>query len=297
MMKSVTSKWKIWLIIALTVVLCGMIILGVFGLNDSVDYSKSFEVTVGVDQDVDNLAEKAKDIAVEYFDNNEKNYVCYSCQKTEEGLYIFKFKGNPIIDNEAFNKLISDGVNSDKVKVETSVSEIVTSTNRLDEIQAVGLSMAIATVVIFLFILIKDKLKAGVAVLCSSVIAGILTFSLAVLTRIPAYPILAISLCVSLILSGILSTGMVSRFKEEVKKGDKSLSDFDIADLVAKKSGVRYLIMLIALVVVALVLANVVMDYLTFVGLHLLIAGVPAIFSSYVFTPIFWAVVKKNKKN
>lgn len=296
-MKSVTSKWKIWLIISVTIVLCGMVVLGVFGLNNSVDYSKSFEVTVGVDQNVDGLAEKAKEIAVDYFDNNEKNYVCYSYQQTEDGLFIFKFKGNPIIDNEEFNKLISDGVNSDKIKVITSVSEVVTSVSRLDEIRAVGLSMAIATVVIFLFILIKDKLSAGVATLASSVISGILTFALASLTRIPTYPILAISLCASLILSGVLSTGMVARFKEELKKGEKGVTSFDIADKVARKSGVRYLVMLIALVVVALALANITMDYLTFIALHVLLVGVSALFSSYVFTPIFWAVVKGNKKN
>ena len=55
-MKNFVLKSKIWLIATLLIVCVGVIFLSVFGFNNTTDYSKGYELTVGLDQQDDDIS-------------------------------------------------------------------------------------------------------------------------------------------------------------------------------------------------------------------------------------------------
>ena len=53
MEKSKNLLTKIWLVATVLIVLAGIVMLSLFGFNNTVDYSKGYELTVGVDQKIE----------------------------------------------------------------------------------------------------------------------------------------------------------------------------------------------------------------------------------------------------
>ncbi len=293
-MNSVTSKWKIWLIIALAVVAAGMIMLGLLGVNSSVDLTKSYEVEVKADQDLDKIDEQVYTLSQNYFESKGVSEVCYASQKIDNSGYIFKFTSNPEIDADDLKNSVKSGLTETNVKISASVKEVVTDDSK--DILGICLALGISAVAIFLFVLIKDKLKAGLAVFGASVVSSLLAFALVVITRVPATPILAVTLLSALLVSGVLSSGMIARFKEEKKSSkNEGLYDNEIADIAAKKSFARFISTFIIFAVFALALGLVSIGYLSFVAGHVMIVGAVSTYSAYVFTPLIWSAVKNNK--
>ncbi|MBQ6921890.1 MAG: hypothetical protein IJQ66_02255, partial [Clostridia bacterium] len=66
-MMKIFAKTKIWLIIALSVVVVGVAMFAFLGFNQTPDYRNSYEVQVAVDQNVKNSAAIAKENAEKYF--------------------------------------------------------------------------------------------------------------------------------------------------------------------------------------------------------------------------------------
>ena len=295
-MKSITSKWKIWLIITLTIVAVGMVLMGVLGMNEAVDYSKSYEVQVNIDQDVDDASKKVCAISESYFAKKGAKDTAYATQKTSTGGYIFKFAEDPGIDAEDLEQTITEALNNSKVEVSTDIKQVVTN-NKYD-VLGISLILGIRAVDIFLFILIKDKFKGALAVLTASVVSTLLALALIAITRVPAMPFLPLTICGALCLGSVLSSGMVARFNIDKKNADGTgLSDNEIADKGAKASVSRILCLVCSVLVFSLVLDFVNIGYLSFVAIHTVIAGVSAGFTSLFITPVIWSAVKNNKKN
>ncbi len=295
-MKSITSKWKIWVIITLAIIAVGMIMLGFLGTNEAIDFSKSYELEVGSDQQIEGVDEQVLTLTEKYFEDKGIKSTCYSTQKTGDGLYIFKFYSDPEIDTADLRTTIKTAITDNTVVIQANVKQVVSDV-KID-VLGISLALGISAVVIFLFVLIKDKLKACLSVLGASVASILLTLALIAITRVPSAPFMPIALVASLLLTSILSSGMVARFKEEKKNAkNQGLLDTEIADIVAKKNLLRYLCFIIALVVFSLVLGLVNMGYLSFIAIQVLIVGIVSAFSSYVFTPTIWSAVKNNKKN
>ena len=290
---SVTQKFKLWLVITLVVVVCGMIVLGVFGVNKSVDYKQSYEVTVGVDQNVDGASENVKVISEQYFKEKGIAPKSYAYQSMNRGnVHIYKFQNATKIVATELTEYVTEKLANSKVVVESTVSEVV---NYADSgVWGLVIGLAVSAVAVFLYLLIMEKLASALSVLFSSVISAVLALSVISLTRIPILPILGVAVSASALLSAILSTVMVGRFKEEGKNVNK-ISTSEIADKSEKNSVLRFAFVFFALLLVSIILGTVGgLGYLTFVALTLLVVDVCAVFSSFVWTPIFWSALKKK---
>ena len=289
---NVVSKLKIWLIITLIVIVAGMTMLGVFGLNGSSVQAAYYEISVGVDQDVDGASLKAKEIAETYFAEKGIDDVEYTYQTMKDGAtHVYKFKTATGIEAEELTNYVTEKLENDKVVVESSVNQVVV-TPAID-VWGLVIALGISAVAIFVYLIIMEKLFATLSVLVSALISALLTFSLLALTRIPSIDTWAIGISASVILSSVLSIVIVKRCQEQSKldpKADKN----SIAEDAVSNSLTRFAFVFIALIVASLALGLIGgIGYLTFIALTILVTAVSAVFSSIVWTPIVWSALNK----
>ena len=88
-MSSVISrKSKIIVILILAVVVAGMVMLGLLGLNNTADYKKSYEVQVGIDQNIDGSVEVVDKAARDYFTSVGVKVSYFATQTLDDGASI-----------------------------------------------------------------------------------------------------------------------------------------------------------------------------------------------------------------
>ena len=289
---NVISKLKIWLIITLIVIVAGMAMLGVFGLNDTLTQDAHYEISVGVDQDVDGASLKAKGFAETYFAEKGINDVGYTYQSMKDGtIHVYKFATATGINAEELTAYVTEKLANDKVVVESSVNQVVA--NPSFDLWGLVIALGISVVAVFVYLIIMEKLFATLSVLICGVISSVLTLSILALTRIPSIDTWALSVGVSAILSSVLSIVIVKRCQEQARldtKADKKV----IAENAVNNSLTRFAFVFIALVVGALALGLIGgIGYLTFVALNVLVIAVSTVFTSLIWTPIIWSALNK----
>ncbi len=288
----IVSKFKIWLIITLVVILAGMTMLGVFGLNGSTAQDSHYEISVGVDQDVEGASLKAKEIAETYFNEKGIKDVGYSYQTMKDGAtHVYKFKNATGINAEELTAYVTEKLANDKVVVESSVNQVVATPSF--DVWGLALALGISAIAVFVYLIIMEKLFATLSILVSGVLSAILTLSLLALTRIPSIDTWAIAISASVILSSVLSVVIVKRCKEQLKLDPKA-DKLNIAEGAVSNSLTRFIFVFIALIVATLALGLIGgIGYLTFIALTILVTAISAVFSSLVWTPIVWSALNK----
>ncbi|MBR1983081.1 MAG: hypothetical protein IKA12_00140 [Clostridia bacterium] len=289
---NVVSKLKIWLIITLVVIVAGMAMLGVFGLNNALTQDAHYEISVSVDQDVDGASVNAKAFAETYFAEKGIDDVDYTYQTMKDGtVHVYKFAGATGIKADELTAYVTEKLANDKVVVESSVNEVVASPS--NSVWGLVIALGVSAVAIFVYLIIMEKLFATLSVLITSAIASVLTLSIIALTRIPAIETWAISVSVSLVLSSVLSVVIVKRCQEQSRLNDKT-DKKEIANSAVNNSLLRFAFVFIALVVATLSLGLIGgIGYLTFVALNILVIAVSSVFASLVWTPIIWSSLGK----
>lgn len=289
---NVVKNLKIWLIATLAVVVLGMTFLGVFGLNSTSVQGAHYEITVGVDQDINGASQNAKLYAETYFAEKGIKDVDYSYQTMKDGAtHVYKFNSATGIDAEELSAYVTEKLANDKVVVESSVSQVVASSS--NNVWGLVIALGVSAVAVFVYLAIMEKLFATISVLVSGAISAIITLSLVAITRIPVVQTWALAISASIILSSILSLVIISRCKEQSKLDTKADSA-TIAEKAVSNSMVRFAFVFIALVLVAVLLGLIGgIGYLTFIALTILVVVVSAVFTSLVWTPIVWSAMNK----
>lgn len=289
---NVVSKLKVWLIITLIVIVAGMAMLGVFGLNSTTTQDAHYEITVGVDQDVEGASLNAKAFAEAYFAEKGIKDVGYAYQTMKDGaIHVYKFASATGINADELTAYVTEKLANDKVVVESSVNQVVASP--MADVWGVVIALGISAVAVFVYLIIMEKLFATLSVLISGGISAVLTLSILALTRIPSIDTWAIAVSASIILSAVLSIVIVKRCQEQSKLNVKA-DNKEIANVAVSSSLTRFALVFIALVVASIALALIGgIGHLTFVALTILVVAVSAVFASFVWTPILWSALNK----
>lgn len=294
---SISSKLKLWIILTLVVAVVGMALFGILHLNGAVDFRKSYEVKVTVDQNYDGAADFAKTYTEEYFESKGISDVSYGVQSVTDG-YLFKL--NKI---EGFNAADATAYVNNKLDAKYGAG-VREATFSVKEVKSavysgagyVAIALAIAVVAAFVYLLIIEKLASALSVVLSALLSGILFLSLMAITRVPAYPFVSFTFMAAVAVSLVLSTVIVHRYKEEMRLDEKA-TPVDIANKVASLGLFRTVFFACALLLVALLLIIVGPAYLRFLGLQLVLVTVCGVYASFIGTPIIWAFFKGlNKK-
>ena len=282
---------KLCFVIALSLIVVGMVLFGVFGFNRSIDNRLNYQVTVGVDQNIGDAGEKVKSTSENYFDEIGVDF--YKVQVVDEGrAYIYTFAEN-VIDSEVL-----------KEKVQTAVGEVVVASCDVIEVssyssnQAINVLIAllIASAIIMVYLLIVEKAATTFAVLSNAIFSSILCFALISLTRVPVVSV-EIYIVGAFALSAVASIVLASRLREiNSLVGNEKLSYIDVVAKGVKESKLRLSVLLLLTIIASIVIGIALTPDLLSMALCVLILGVASIFASVIGTAIFWPILKGLKK-
>lgn len=300
-MDKLAKKYKLFIIIALIVVVVGMTLFGIFGFNNTVDYSSSYEVRVGIEQSVEDAKLTLKSSADEYLNSKGIKAVDYASQQLNDGkTLVYKFNKDVNIDDADMKTYIQAKFDASQTLVGITVTAEYSEVrgNNPFNVGAVVLALGIALVVAFLFALIMEKLSGALALICTSVASALAFISLLAIVRLPSEPVVAISISLAMVLSAILSCSTIAKCSEKYKlSGETKPNTFEIAEQAIKSENKKYLLIAIALLVASIAISAFIQPYLMFAGAQILLAGLVATAVSYFGTPLMWALIKGAKKS
>lgn len=292
-MNNIMSKTKWFVISILILILAGMTILGIFGFNNTVDYSDSVEIEVRLEQNLDSAKPILKETADNFFSKNDIKIVSYQLEDDGAGI-IYKLNDD-VSDKIAslegeLNSALSSLGNKASAKINFAYED-----NYLQPLNIL-LAYGIAIVAIFLYMLIMNKLASAVAVLCASLLSVITFISLIALTRIPALPYVEMTAMFAGIFGAILSISTVQKYKEQIKNSvNGKINSKEIANKVGEMEDKKYLFAIIVVLVASAALSAFFLPYLMIMGGQIALAGISASLIAYSITPLIWSAIKKNK--
>lgn len=300
---TMTGKNKLFTILTLVVIMAGMLMLGFLGMNETADFKKSYEVQVGIDQNVNGSAEVVDKAAKDYFMSVGAKPSSFATQTLDDGaVYVYKFNSADNIKEADLKTAVDSAIAaSDFSHLVGSVK--VYETNVGDgsgEFLYALLALGIAIVAIFLYALITEKVAGGTAVLASAVLSGLIFVSLMAITRVPASPFFTVMLAASVALGAVFSVVMCNRFRENERlAAEQKLSSAEVAAKGFKMSSTRFKFVFAGVLVAAAALAVGGFfggaTYLAFIGAELLIAGISALYSASLISPFIWAGIRGGK--
>ena len=292
------KNFKAFIVVALSVLLVGITLFGIFGFNQSVDYTKSYELEVSVDQRAGDATEVLQASVEKYFENKKITPVAGTKQVLDDGMgLIYKFDKN--VENQV------EGI-KDFVATELAAKDI-TSVEVSAEVRAFAgaaafddwmiiVSAAILMALIFVYASIMEKLAGGTATVFSAALSLLLFIALMGITRLPASPFVVISAAIATVIGAALSVSTVGRYKEESKNAaNEKLTSVELVNKLFKVEFKKYLLVLLAVVLVGAAFALTFVNYFMVLGAQLVLAALSATFASYFGTPFIWSAVKKNK--
>lgn len=297
---NIVGKYKIWTVITLLVLVVGLVLFGILGFNQSVDYKNSYQVDVKI-YSLDKSEDFAKEVVDQFFENS--NVKSFNLTQNEDGFAILKYSFNNVVEFDA-NSLkdsIKTKLNQNNILLEVEdISVYQVQKTFFNKIGYVSLALGVGIVAIFIYLLLIEKLASAFAVAISGIISALLFVSLMAITRISASPFVWMMEVACVLLTVAISGGLTSRFREESSKADslnQKATSGQISNVAIDASILRYVVITAFLVIGSVLLFAVGKGDYKILGLQLLVVSVVAIFSSIVWTPIMWCLIKKDKKS
>ena len=292
------AKTKIWIIVALAIVLIGAVFISVFGLNQTPDYKTAYEVTVSVDQNVQNSGKVVKKAAEDYFSGVGYKYSGYATQEIGDGTeYIYKSHKAGDVKEADLLEAINDALKADEnlggLGLVATVEYKQTAVTGDISAWKIVLACALGLIAAFIIALFTVKAASALTILCNALMTAVLYVMLLAITRIPALPDLVIGGAIGVITASVMTFVITCRYKEILKAGN---TDFKAVAEEGLNCGAARLIFIAcvgALAAIALSIAGGV--YVTFTGLKILVAVASAFLVSCVATPSLWTVLKTVK--
>ncbi len=295
MEKSKNLLTKIWLVATVLIVLAGIVMLSLFGFNNTVDYSKGYELTVGVDQKIEGQ-DLVFQTAEEYFAEKgiaPKNYT--KVYLNDGASVVYKFDSAIEIDKDAIDKdalvlKIENAIDNEFALVSVDFNEF--SSYKQDNVLNFSLALLITAVVIFVLALILGKIKVSLGILLASIVSLIFYLGMVALFRIPVCDFLSVFTALSFIFGAILSAILLFKFKAIAKLSDGKNTACEIAKQGAKSSSLKLVVLCGVVVLSAVSLLIFGTTYLKFLALHLLVSSVASISTALIGGSSYWALSK-----
>ena len=305
-MCGLSKKYKLFIVVALIVLVVGMAILGFVGSNQTIDNKFGYEVEISIDQNVGNATDVLKSSADSYFDEKGIDIVKYAYQELDDGeTLVYKFNKDVKLDKVDLETYIQDKldtkvVDADKnaitagtVEVSAEYSSVIGNDNF--QFGWLLLSLGLAVVASFVYALFMGKLSGAVATVSSAVLSSLLFVALISIVRLPAYPIFGVAIAISAITSAILSIATVGALREELKNSNAKFATNELVEKVMKRECKKYLFSAIAVAVASVALSAFIVPNMMFVGGQLLVAGLCGVCVAYFTAPMLWIAIKGNK--
>lgn len=292
---NIVKKAKIFLIIALVILVAGMAMLGIFGMNKSIDDKAHFEMQISIDQTADDAVTLMHNSVETYFGKSEIKPVKYSVQKLNDGAtLIYKFNDNVVESVSALKTAIESDLLAKSINAGVTVEAQEVYSYAPTQIGWLLLALGIAIAASFIYLLIMEKLASAVATIFSAVLSIMLFIAIVSITRIPVGTALPFCAIASIILSVGLSIATVNKYKEEMASSENKINASEVANKVAFSEIIRYAIVLGVVIVSAILLGVLCRVYVGFTAIQIAVAGIVAVVSTYFATPAIWSILKNK---
>lgn len=295
-MKKLFCNFKFWLVLTLAVIVAGMTLFGIFGFAGAVDYKEHYEVSVSVDQDVQNAFSEAKKASEEYFNKKGASLVSYSTQEVEtENTILFKFNEDvSALAGELKAYIESKLTSADR---EVTVSVKLANDAGAKQVVSVITALVIVAVAITVLLIILDKVATAFSVLFSGVLSLIVYVSLLNIFRLPAMPFLGITIFGAFILGVAFSYLAISKFNEILSlSGNEKLTFTEVAKLGIEASTLKFAVVGLSALVLGILFLAIGGGYLAILGLQVIAITISVLLACYVWTPYIWPALKGLKK-
>ena len=303
---SINKNYKLWIIITAVVLVVGIALLAIFNFNQTADYKASYEAVVDMDNQNSLSQDGLSQYADEYLQSKGISAIDHLTQEIDytDGHYalVYKFDKDVKINQTDMATYIQNKATSAGFSVVIEVQY-----NNVDPFYTlpigwICLGLGLATLAIFIYLLIMEKLASSIAVICSSALSALLFVALLATTRIPSQPFAYATMCLAFALTTFVSTGIVNRFKEQLKLNQSATSSEDklsfeqIADKGVSDSLLRLIFIFGGLLLTCILLISIGSIYIKFLGVQLLIAIIASAFASICILPTLWPLLKNFKK-
>ncbi|MBE7089626.1 MAG: hypothetical protein E7362_02345 [Clostridiales bacterium] len=296
-MKNATKHVKIFVIIALVIIVVGSALFGVFGFNQDVNYKTSYELNVTLNQNIGEASASMKTATDAYLEEKGLKAEGYAFQELADGKTLaYKFQENvlEIIDLDELEIRIQNAVKDNTgsaIGAEAVFNEVTAHHFRYDYMAIIGI--AIMLIVLFIYFVFLNKLAGAVSVLVSVVISMLMYLAIVGASRVYAGDFVGVGMLITAVLTGAYSLFTVEYAQEYSKNvGNDKLSYYDLANMATNK------VWLTATAVAGLLVAGGVALTLLVdlaVGIQLAVAGLVSAFASIGFAGFMWAVIKQRK--
>ena len=298
-MSGVMNKMKWFVISSLIILVVGMTLLGIFGLNEPIDYSDSYEINVSITIDDDSLKASMKETADKYF--ADKGISVASFQSQEDGMsLIYAFTSDQTSQVDGLKTILDDVLSQNLQMSNSEVSVVSNYVGQGSLVQPLKILLAygIAVVAIFVYMLIMNKLASAVAVICSSLASVVMFVAMLAITRIPGVPFVELSAMLAGIIGALLAVSTVSRYREELKNTmSNKFSVTEIAEKTSKTEFKKYAYILVAILIAGVAVSAFFTRYMLVIGGQIIVAGLVSVLSAYFITPLIWVAIKGKHKN
>lgn len=292
-MSTFSKKVKIFLILTLCIIVAGMAVLGFLDFNKATEQVNNYEVTVGVDQNIDNEAQTVREVAEKYFESVGAKR--FNVRELDDGnYYVYTFTEN-VIDIKVLDESVKQAIAGSTVVASAELVEVRAISS--DYILDIVLALSVAGALILIYLLILDKAAVAFTTLINGILSVVLFVAMAALIRVPVYSNLSIFVAMSFLVSLIVSIVLSHRFKEITKLvGNEKMDYKDVVAKGIKDSKFRLILLSILLLLSAAILSIAFTAYLVYATIYMLIASAIAIYSAILGSSIFWPLFKSIKK-
>lgn len=176
-MLKIIEKTKIWFAISLTVIILGMVCLGVKGLNYGIDFKGGTVVTIEMGKNFNQKTKEEADKIIKKYDPAASSYIANETQ--------LEIKSNNLESN-SINKMFGELKTKYKLKDTALVSQNNVGPSVGNELKkkAAG-ALVIATIAMLIYIGFRFEIKFGIAAILALVHDILITLGVYSFTQIP----------------------------------------------------------------------------------------------------------------
>lgn len=176
-MLKIIEKTKVWFAISLTLIILGMVCLGVKGLNYGIDFKGGTVVTIEMGKNFNQKTKEEADKIVKKYDPASSSYIANETQ--------LEIKSNNLESN-SINKMFGELKTKYKLKDTALLSENKVGPSVGNELKkkAAG-ALVIATIAMLIYIGFRFEIKFGIAAIIALIHDILITLGVYAFTQIP----------------------------------------------------------------------------------------------------------------
>jgi preprotein translocase subunit SecF len=300
-LKTTLKKCNLWLIVAASLVIVGVVIMAIFGVSNHVSTGSYQTLTVNVNGMYEAHEETIESICDEVLGEMDvqQTYKTEIADVSREIVFVFDVETDLSAAKAALQAKFDDAMQADKalfgdiIKVSTQRESTLNNLPKGFLLRGV-IAGAVFVALAFGYTWLRYKLRGAIVTASAMTVAAAVTSAVLVLTRIPLTTTVMYAVELSLILTAvsvICTLANAKKVEESEKAKELSEEDKAVAAVAVKETALLLGGLAVALAVLAIFGVFGAMNVFTFTMICLLTL-VAVVFASLVFAPSLYLPVK-----